>query len=425
MGRPDESTVRTETRGRQGREWVRTGLDFVIVDPQGNERRVPLSFAQMNIGSPGAKDNDILLEGEEISNRQAILHFRDGQVFFTNLNTALPAVVAGSATTFRQLTPQDEIELGGFRLRIVELQDQVSFLEGYTDPYRDRQWGLGSEPTTIGRAGTRRNKVELEDPTVSRQHATIENVGGAFYLRPESKSGPTFVNGESIEGLRALVDGDLIQLGQQVLRFRSCRAAARTRALIPREATILFSDIWNYSTLAEGRPLEETIAQLNDFYRAMGKVILAHGGVLMTYLGDALMAVFGAEGPDEQAPRQAVSAGLEMHKVLEELNARYQAESVPLMRIGVGINTGEVMVGDVGFTGCREFAAVGDATNLAARIEKLTREFDVQVVITEWTEAAVRGHFVTRSLGSTQVKGRRAPVDLFEVVGPAESNGLS
>lgn len=425
MGRPDESTIRTETKGRQGREWIRTGLDLLIVDLQGVERRVPVSFAQMSIGAPGPKDVDIELAGEGISNRQAMLHYRDGQCYFTNVHTAVPAMFAGKATTFRQLAPQDEIDLGGFKLRLVELQDQVSFLEGYTDPYRDRQWGLGAEPATIGRLGTatRRNKVEVDDLTVSREHATIENVGGAFYLRPESKTSATFVNGEAIEGLRALADGDLIQIGQQVLRFRSCRAAARTRALIPREATILFSDIWNYSSLAEGRPLEETISQLNDFYRAMGKVILAHGGVLMTYLGDALMAVFGAEGSTEEAPIQAVRAGLEMHTVLEELNGRYRSEARPVMRIGVGINTGEVMVGDVGFTGCREFAAVGDATNLAARIEKLTREFDVQVVITEWTEQAVRGHFHTRSLGSTQVKGRRAPVDLFEVTGT--SNGAA
>lgn len=416
MGRPDESTVRTETRGRQGREWIRTGLDLLIVDSAGNERRVPVSFAQMSLGATGAKENDIALEGEGIANRQAMIHYRDGQCYFTNVNTATPAMFAGKATTFRQLAPGDEIEVGGFILRLVELQDQVSFLEGYTDPYRDRQWGLGAEPVTIGRPGTRRNKVEMDDPTVSREHGTIENVGGAYYLRPESKSTPTFVNGESIEALRALADGDLIQIGQQVLRFRSCHAAARTRALIPREATILFSDIWNYSTLAEGRPLEETISQLNDFYRAMGKVILAHGGVLMTYLGDALMAVFGAEGNTEEAPHQAVRAGLEMQKVLEDLNDRYRQDARPTMRIGVGINTGEVMVGDVGFTGCREFAAVGDATNLAARIEKLTRDFDVQVVITEWTEAAVRGAFQTRSLGSTQVKGRRAPVDLYEVI---------
>lgn len=422
MGRPDESTVRTETRGRQGREWIRTGLDLLIVDPAGNERRVPVSFAQMSLGASGAKENDILLEGEGIANRQAMIHYRDGQCYFTNVNTATPALFGGKATTFRQLAPQDEIEVGGFKLRLVELQDQVSFLEGYTDPYRDRQWGLGGEPVTIGRPGTRRNKVELEDPTVSREHGTIENVGGAYYLRPESKSTPTFVNGEAIEAVRALADGDLIQIGQQVLRFRSCHAAARTRALIPREATILFSDIWNYSSLAEGRPLEETISQLNDFYRAMGKVILAHGGVLMTYLGDALMAVFGAEGNTEEAPHQAVRAGLEMQKVLEDLNDRYRQDARPTMRIGVGINTGEVMVGDVGFTGCREFAAVGDATNLAARIEKLTRDFDVQVVITEWTEAAVRGAFQMRSLGSTQVKGRRAPVDLYEVI---STNGAS
>jgi len=88
------------------------------------------------------------------------------------------------------------------------------------------------------------------------------------------------------------------------------------------------------------------------------------------------------------------------------------------MRIGVGINTGEVMVGDIGFSGKLEFAAMGDNTNLAARLEKLTREFDAQVVISGSTYKCIEGQFNVRNLGSTKVKGRQALVDVYEVLGP-------
>ncbi len=162
--------------------------------------------------------------------------------------------------------------------------------------------------------------------------------------------------------------------------------------------------------------MEETISQINEFYRAMGKVIESHYGLLMTFLGDAMMAVFGAEKHHELDPVRAVEAALDMQKRLEELNEEWRKKNMPTMRIGIGINTGEVMVGDVGFTGKMEFAAMGDNTNLAARLEKLTREYDVSIIISGSTEAAVRGKFKVQPLGVTKVKGRQTPVTIFSVI---------
>jgi adenylate cyclase len=240
---------------------------------------------------------------------------------------------------------------------------------------------------------------------------------GAFFLEPDTASSPTRVNGEKVTAARVLSDGDLIQLGQQLLRFRTGKGASKPRALLQQEATILFSDIWNYSALAESRPLEETITQMNEFYRAMGKVIEAHQGILMTFLGDAMMAVFGAESHGEQDAVRACAAALAMQDRLEELNELWDSQGKPTMRIGVGINTGEVMVGDVGFTGRMEFAAMGDNTNLAARLEKLTREYEARIVISGATHALLKDRFATRPLGSTRVKGRTTPVELYEVLG--------
>jgi adenylate cyclase len=137
----------------------------------------------------------------------------------------------------------------------------------------------------------------------------------------------------------------------------------------------------------------------------------------MTFLGDAVMATFGAEGDDEETPVRAVMAALGMFEKLAELNARWQQEGKPAIRIGVGINTGEVMVGDVGFTGHHEFAAMGDNTNLAARIEKLTREYDAGILISGSTHNRVQHVCDTRHLGSTKVKGKQIPVDIYEVTG--------
>ena len=262
--------------------------------------------------------------------------------------------------------------------------------------------------------------MELEDQTVSRNHATILQAEGHYIIQPDGKW-PIWVNGDLVTAMSILGDEDIVQMGNQLLRFRCYKAKSKPRALLPREATILFSDIWNYTTLAESRPLEETIGQLNEIYKKLGRVIIQNQGTLMTYLGDAMMAVFGADQDMNQAidnhAEMAVRAALGMLDALEELNEHWGEVGYPKLKIGIGVATGEVMLGDVGVTGHREFAAMGDTTNVASRVEKLTRSNGVHLLVNRETARQVEHAFNLKELGTVEVKGRRKPVHIYQVLG--------
>lgn len=414
----DEGTINIELPNNPD-ERVETNFQIEVCGHDGSRRVILLDSSETTIGCPSDKPNHISLDIPGLPVRQAAVMFRLETLFFTNLDGQFPMLLNGNPATFSQLADGDELQLGTYTLRVQKMAESLAVLEGYSSPYQGHQWPVGNDPVTIGRPGRRPNSVQLDDRTVSREQATIRWSHQGFSLVPETNNSPIRVNGEAARGVVGLNDGDLIQLGQQLLRLRVCQSKEKRRDLIPQEATILFSDIWNYSTFAENRPLEDTILQMNEFYRALGKVISEHDGVLLTFLGDAMMAVFGANGPDPQAPSKAVAAALAMQARLKTLNDEWTLFGKPNMRIGVGINSGEVMVGDVGFTGKFEFAAMGDNTNLAARIEKLTREFDAKIIISGSTRRELDQTFLVSDLGETKVKGRESEVALFRVDGRA------
>lgn len=421
----DHPTLRTDQAvSSRGREWLRSGYDLLIEGPEGvPARRIPVCYSHMTIGSEhGPKANDIVLKLPDIANRQGILKVIQANLFFNNLNPAFEVKVNGEACSFSQLGDGDVIQIGSHRITVLKLSKVVAFLEGYTDPHRRQQWTLSGKRTCIGRPGKRSNQISLKDKTVSREHATILHTEGHFVLHPDA-SNTVWVNSEAVKGMHILNDEDLIQVGQQLLRFRSTGAerSAPPRALLPSQATILFSDIWNYTSIAESRPLEEMIGQLNEVYKSLGRVILDHKGLLLTYLGDAMMAVFGADQESEHEAsvhaNLAVSCGIGMLRALHELNAQWKTRGMPELELGIGIATGEVMMGDVGLTGHREFAAMGDTTNVASRIEKLTKSHRIHLLINGETARMVEGNFSLRELGCVEVKGRRKKVELYQVVG--------
>lgn len=412
----DEGTINIELQADPN-ERVETNFQIELQSQDGTRRVIPLQSSETTIGGGCEKPNHIELAIPGLPARQAAIMFRMETLFFTNVGSEHSVLLNGNPVTFSQLADGDELELGPYTLRVKKLTKGLAVLEGYSHPYQGRQWPVGEDPVTIGRPGRRANTVELDDRTVSREQATLSWTPQGFTLTPETNNSPIRVNGEPARSALPLNDGDLIQLGQQLLRLRIWQSKEKRRDLIPQEATILFSDIWNYSSFAENRPLEETILQMNEFYRALGKVISEHDGVLLTFLGDAMMAVFGANGPDPHAASKAVSAALAMQTRLKILNEEWTSVGKPTMRIGVGINSGEVMVGDVGFTGKFEFAAMGDNTNLAARIEKLTREFDAKIIVSGATRRELDETFLVSELGVTKVKGRESEVTLFRVDG--------
>lgn len=418
QGKDEHSTIRTEAALFAGnRAWLRSGYDLLI--EEGGSRRMPLCYSYLTIGrNTEDRPCDLALRCPSLTGRQALLKLVKGQVFFTNLDSKVMCKVNGEESAFSQLRHGDVLEIGSARITLLQLKEAVAFLEGYSEPHRQHHWTLAPGINRLGRPGKRQNEVALEDPTVSREHATIETMDGVFVLRPESGGDSTWVNAEPLETMKILHDEDLIQVGQQLLRFRTYQMAGRKpREMASREATILFSDIWNYTQMAEDRPLEKVIGQVNEMYRGLGQVIVDNNGTLMSYLGDAMMAFFDSNGPaDIEHPGRAVRAALGMVEQLKILNRRWAAQNMPILTIGIGIATGEVMVGDVGLTAHREFAAMGDTTNVAARIEKLTRDFNTPVLVSGPTARHLGEEFIVRNLGSTEIRGRRSPVEIFEVL---------
>ena len=419
----EQATLTTEVVDRSGtRPWLRTGFDLLIEGPgQTEAERFPVCHSHLTIGNcQHPKTNDVVLPEAQMVNRQAILKLIEGNLYFNNLNPKFEILCNDEPCSFCHLQANDCLKFGSYTVTIHQLQKSLAFLEGYSPPHKSQVWPLQETKTWVGRAGKRQNHVQLDDPTVSREHASILYTDEHFVLTPDAEN-KLSVNSREVGAIVVLKDEDLIQLGKQLLRFRSSAVTEQPRALVPGDATILFSDIWNYTALTESRPLEETIGQLNEVYKGLGKVILAHQGHLMTYLGDAMMAVFGSADEQPANPNLhaelAVRSGLEMLEALEELNISWKQRNLPELQLGIGIATGEVMMGDVGVTGHREFAAMGDTTNVASRIEKLTRENGIHLLVNGETAQRVKGTFPLVGLGAFELRGRRKPVEVFQVMG--------
>jgi adenylate cyclase len=184
-----------------------------------------------------------------------------------------------------------------------------------------------------------------------------------------------------------------------------------------REMTVLFCDLRNFTSVTHALGPETVVALLNTYRAAMADIVFAHDGVLAQFAGDAFEAFWNAPMNQSDHAERACGTALDMVRALERLRPEFARRGWPELEIGVGINTGPMVVGNMGSRSRLEYTAVGDAVNVAARLEGLSKEYGTRIVVGEATRAAARGAFVYRFLDVVAVKGRAAPLTVYEVVG--------
>ena len=183
------------------------------------------------------------------------------------------------------------------------------------------------------------------------------------------------------------------------------------------EVTVLFTDLRNFTALSEKLAPGAVLEVLNAHYQAIVPAVHAQGGTVNKFIGDAIMATFGAPLRQGDHAERAVRAALQMLETMEALNARLRERQLPELEMGIGVATGPVVVGTLGATQRVEYAVIGDTVNTASRLEGLNKELGTRLLLSPGTRDAVAGVLPTRGLGEVPVKGKAQPVPVFTIEG--------
>ncbi|MFH1007504.1 MAG: adenylate/guanylate cyclase domain-containing protein, partial [Candidatus Latescibacterota bacterium] len=215
----------------------------------------------------------------------------------------------------------------------------------------------------------------------------------------------TYVNRELVE--RLLENPDLAQLGGR-----------------KEDVTVFFSDIAGFSALSEGMEPETLVPFLNEYLTAMTEIVLAHGGTVDKFEGDGVMAFFGAPVPLENHPWAACQVALEMQRVLVKLRKKWAEEGLPEVRIRIGLDSGEVVVGNMGSKDKMDYTVMGDHVNTASRLEGVNKVYGTDIIVSEQTYKRVKEEVVVRELDVIRVMGKNEALRIYELLG-LRTEGIS
>lgn len=193
------------------------------------------------------------------------------------------------------------------------------------------------------------------------------------------------------------------------------------------QVTVLFSDIRNFTTISERLTAHEVVEMLNAYFERACEPILSHGGTVDKFIGDAVMAIFGSPVPNPDHATRAVKAALEMAKIAAEfgtwMGRRFHGKELPEFAIGIGLHTGEAVIGDIGSPKRMEFTAIGDTVNTASRLEGATKQLGCTILASKATVERAGPSVLTGKRDRILVKGKGEPVEVFEVIGYGGGKG--
>ena len=184
-----------------------------------------------------------------------------------------------------------------------------------------------------------------------------------------------------------------------------------------RVCTVLFSDIRGFTTISEALSPEELVHLLNSYLTPMTDLVFKYDGTLDKYMGDAIMAIFGAPVAYDNHPSRACYVALEMMQSLTLLQAEWRAQKLPEIDIGIGLNTGPMSVGNMGSSSRFDYTVMGDNVNLGSRLEGINKEYGTNIIISEYTYLAAKNDVHARLMDAVRVKGKKEPVQIYELLG--------
>ena len=192
---------------------------------------------------------------------------------------------------------------------------------------------------------------------------------------------------------------------------------------VRKHVVVLFCDIRDFTSISERSSPEQVVTMLNEYFTIMVGIVLKNGGIVDKFIGDAMMAIWGAPSSTGNDPQNALKACLEMRKALGELNTLRKSRGEFAIKIGTGLHSGEAISGNIGSAERMEFTVIGDTVNMASRIESSTKAFGTDLLVSDDLAKEVEGKFVLQLAGSTKVKGKAEPLKLFKCSGFILENG--